>query len=109
MSFRGFLADLKKDGLLKEVHEPVSPRLEVTEYAWGKGPIFFDNVDGHKCCLNILGTRSLLARALGIESKDMVSSRRHWLRGSRSRGGLVALYGVRLESRSLKTAHSHLF
>ncbi|MEI8004544.1 MAG: UbiD family decarboxylase, partial [Methanothrix sp.] len=73
MSFRGFLANLQKDGLLKEVHEPVSPRLEVTEYAWGKGPIFFDNVDGHKCCLNILGTRSLLARALGIESKDMVS------------------------------------
>ena len=73
MSFRGFLANLQKDGLLKEVHEPVSPRLEVTEYAWGKGPILFNNVFGHKCCLNILGTRSLLARALGIESKDMVS------------------------------------
>jgi UbiD family decarboxylase len=73
MSFRGFLADLKKDGLLKEVPESVSPILEVTDRAWGKGPILFDNVDGHKCCLNILGTRPLLARALGISAQDMVS------------------------------------
>jgi UbiD family decarboxylase len=73
MSFRGFLADLKNDGLLKEVHESVSPLLEVTDRAWGKGPILFNNVDGHKCCLNILGTRSLLARALGISGKDMVT------------------------------------
>ena len=73
MSFRAFMADLQKDGLLKEVHEPVSPLLEVTDRAWGKGPILFDNVDGHKCCLNILGTRSLLARALGISAKDMVA------------------------------------
>jgi UbiD family decarboxylase len=73
MSFRGFLADLEKDGLLKDVHESVSAQLEVTDRAWGKGPILFNNVDGHKCCLNILGTRSLLARALGISGKDMVS------------------------------------
>lgn len=73
MSFRGFLGDLRKDGLLKEVHESVSPLLEVTDSAWGKGPILFNNVDGHKCCLNILGTRRLLARALGISAKDMVS------------------------------------
>lgn len=73
MSFRGFLANLQRDGLLKEVHEPVSPILEVTECAWGKGPILFDNVFGHKCCLNILGRRSLLARALGIAEKEMVS------------------------------------
>jgi len=73
MSFRGFLADLEKDGLLKEVHESVSPLLEVTDRAWGKGPILFDNVDGHKCCLNILGTRRLLARALWISAQDMVS------------------------------------
>ncbi len=73
MSFRGFLADLERDGLLKEVHETVSPRLEVTDRAWGKGPILFHNVDGHKCCLNILGSRPLLARALGISAGDMVS------------------------------------
>lgn len=73
MSFRGFLANLEKDGLLKEVHESVSPVLEVADRAWGKGPILFDNVDGHRCCLNILGTRTMLARALGIAAQDMVS------------------------------------
>jgi UbiD family decarboxylase len=71
-SFGDFLAGLKRDGLLKENHEMVSSRLEVTERAWGKGPILFDNVDGHKCALNILSTRQLLARALGVSAIDMV-------------------------------------
>jgi UbiD family decarboxylase len=70
--FRGFLADLERGGLLKEVHEPVSPHLEVTDRAWGKGPIRFGNVDGHQCALNILSTRSLLARAIGVAPGDMV-------------------------------------
>ncbi len=72
MSFRGFLEELDENGLMKRVHEPVSPILEVTDRAWGKGPISFDNVSGHRCCLNILGTRDLLARALGIPGRDMV-------------------------------------
>jgi UbiD family decarboxylase len=73
MSFRGFLDNLEKDGLLRVVHESVSPIHEVTDHAWGKGPILFNNVDGHKCCLNILGTRPLLGRALGIATQDMVA------------------------------------
>ncbi len=72
MSFRGFLEDLEKAGLMRNVHESVSPVHEVTERAWGKGPILFDNVSGQRCCLNILGTRDLLARALGTPGKDMV-------------------------------------
>ena len=72
MSFRGFLEDLDAAGLLNHVHESVSPVQEVTERSWGKGPILFDNVSGHKCCLNILGTRDLLARALGVAPQDMV-------------------------------------
>lgn len=72
MSFRGFLEDLDAAGLLNHVHESVSPVEEVTERSWGKGPILFDKVSGHRCCLNILGTRDLLARALGIASQDMV-------------------------------------
>lgn len=72
MSFRGFLEDLESAGLMKKVQEPVSPILEVTDRAWGAGPISFENVAGHRCCLNILGTRDLLARALGIPANDMV-------------------------------------
>lgn len=71
MSFRGFLEGLRKDGRLKEVHEPVSSLLDVTARAWGAGPILFHNVDGYKCCLNILSSRDLLARALGVPAGDM--------------------------------------
>jgi UbiD family decarboxylase len=72
MSFRSFLDELCKAKLMKVVHEPVSPFLGVTNLAWGAGPIFFDNVSGQRCCLNILGTRELLARALGIPAEEMV-------------------------------------
>lgn len=72
MSFRGFIDDLRKDRLLKEVQEPVSPVLDVTARAWGAGPILFHNVDGHKCILNILSSRDLLARALGVPAGDIV-------------------------------------
>ncbi|HPE52329.1 MAG TPA: UbiD family decarboxylase, partial [Methanothrix soehngenii] len=72
MSFRGFLDDLEGSGLMNHVRDPVSPFEEVTERSWGSGPILFDDVSGHKCCLNILGTRDLLARALGIPAEDMV-------------------------------------
>ena len=72
MSFRGYLEDLEKAGLINHVHESVSPVQEVTERSWGRGPILFHDVSGHQCCLNILGTRNLLARALGVAPQDMV-------------------------------------
>lgn len=81
MSFRSFLEDLDGAGLLKKVDGPVSPVREVTDRAWGKGPILFSrvegvhgvqNVQGSECCLNILSSRALLARALGIEPSQMV-------------------------------------
>ena len=72
MSFRGFLEELRGAGLIQDVHEPVSPVLEVANRSMSEGPIFFHNVDGHKCCLNILDNRALLARALGIQAKDLV-------------------------------------
>lgn len=72
MSFRGFIDGLRNDSLLKEVQEPVSPVLDVTAKAWGAGPILFQNVDGHECCLNILSSRAFLARALGVTAGDMV-------------------------------------
>ncbi len=71
--FRDFLAGLKRDSLLKEAVEKASPRLEVTEKAWGAGPILFHDIDGHKCALNILSNRHLLARALGVSAEGMVA------------------------------------
>lgn len=72
MSFRGFLDDLQNADLLEEVHEPVSPVFDVASQAWGKGPVLFHNVFGNKCCLNLLGTRDILARALGTQTESLV-------------------------------------
>ncbi|VVB72163.1 3-octaprenyl-4-hydroxybenzoate carboxy-lyase [uncultured archaeon] len=72
MSFRGFLEELHQAGLMNEVQTNVSPNLEIAERAWGSGPIFFNNADGNRCCLNLLGNRDLLARCLGVAGPDMV-------------------------------------
>jgi len=72
MSFRSFLDDLKKADMLKEVHKPASSILDVASQSWGKGPILFHNVNKHKCCLNMLDTRDLLARALGTQAKSLI-------------------------------------
>ncbi|MDF0591087.1 UbiD family decarboxylase [Candidatus Methanocrinis natronophilus] len=71
MSFRGFLHDLQESGLLLEVDRPVSPVLEASALSVGAGPILFNNVDGKKCCMNVLGTRDLLARALSTSKEEM--------------------------------------
>lgn len=71
MSFRGFLHELQEADLLEEVDRPVSPVLEASALSVGAGPILYNNVDGKKCCMNILGTRDLLARALSTSKEDM--------------------------------------
>lgn len=72
MSFRGFLDELRDAGLMKEIAEPVSSHLDVAARAWGEGPLYFKNVSGHECYMNILGTRELLARALKTPVEEMV-------------------------------------
>ncbi len=72
MSFRGFLHELQEAGLLEEEDRPISPVLEAAALSVGVGPILFNNVDGKKCCMNILGTRELLARALSTTREEMV-------------------------------------
>ncbi len=65
MSFRGFLEKLKVEGKLKEVKNPLSPVYEVSSSA-GKEPTLFTNVNHVKVAMNLLGSRELLAEALGI-------------------------------------------
>ncbi|MDM7935137.1 MAG: UbiD family decarboxylase [Methanothrix sp.] len=72
MGLREFLDGLRSDHLLEEIDEPVSPFLEVAGRAWGRGPLLFHNVQGSRCCLNILSTRDLLARALGVPAGELL-------------------------------------
>ena len=72
MSLRGFIDKLREASILRESHGPTSPVLEVAKQSMDDNPIFFYDVDGKKCCLNILSNRNLLALALGINSKKTV-------------------------------------
>jgi len=72
MSFRGFLDELWDAGLIEEIDRPISPVLEAAAISWHAGPLFFHHLDGHRCAMNVLGSRDLLARALRMEKSDMV-------------------------------------
>ena len=71
MSFRGFLEKLKSEGKLKEVKRSLSPVYEVSSSA-GKEPTLFTNVNHGKVAMNLLGSRELLAEALGIAPEEII-------------------------------------
>ncbi len=73
MSLRGFLDRLREQGKLREVNEPLSPVYEVSA-AVGKEPTIFTNVNGWKVVMNILGSRQLLADALGVEPDKIIQT-----------------------------------
>lgn len=72
MSFRGFLEQLKTEGKLKEVKKSLSPVYEVSATV-GKEPALFTNVNGSKVVMNLLGSRELLAEALGVPQDRIIS------------------------------------
>ncbi len=71
MSFRGFLEQLKHEGKLKEIKKPLLPVYEVSASV-GKEPTIFTNVNRRKVAMNILGSRELLAEALGIAPDGII-------------------------------------
>jgi UbiD family decarboxylase len=71
MSLRGFLEQLKAQGKLKEVAKRLSPVFEVSASV-GKEPTLFTNVNGSKVVMNILGSRDLLAEALGVSPEKII-------------------------------------
>ena len=71
MSFRGFLEKLRSEGKLKVVNQPLSPVYEVSASV-GKEPTLFTNVNGGKVVMNILGSRELLAEALGVAQTSII-------------------------------------
>ena len=72
-TFSTFIKTLREDGELFEITTPTSPRYELTHLSnEHKGAILFHNVNGWKVAVNSLGTRELLAKALGIQKEEMV-------------------------------------
>jgi len=73
MSFRDFIDELRKNGRLTEVENPVSKNYEAPVMAHEtKGPIFFRNVDGSKAVMNLLGTREELGAMLGVPKEEII-------------------------------------
>jgi UbiD family decarboxylase len=85
MSFRGFLERLKSCGKLRIVKKSLSPVYEVSASA-GKEPTLFTNVNNASVMMNMLGSRELLAEALGIAPPEII----HYL-SSRSPEGEVKI------------------
>ena len=71
MSFREFLDKLKADGKLREVKTPVSPLYGITA-SQIKEPVLFTDVNGSKVAMNILGSREMLAKALGVPQDGII-------------------------------------
>jgi len=65
MSLRKFLEQLRAEGKLREVKKPLSPVYEVSAAA-GSEPMLFTDVNGSRVVMNILSSKELLAKALGI-------------------------------------------
>ncbi len=70
-SFRGFLERLERDGELRRVDGPVSPRFEISALlaAGGAGPALrFDEVEGSSMAVvgGALGSRARIAAGLGV-------------------------------------------
>ena len=73
MSFRAFIDQLKENGKLVEVPQPVSPRFEASRIAKKtKAPVLFHDISGSKVIMNLLGSRDELASMLGVPKEEII-------------------------------------
>jgi len=75
-SFRDFISEIDREGMLRKVKRPVSPGLElasVLSYS-GKSPVLFESVAGSqwRAVGNVFPTRELVARYLGTDKKGIL-------------------------------------
>ncbi|VVB51459.1 3-octaprenyl-4-hydroxybenzoate carboxy-lyase [uncultured archaeon] len=71
MTFRGFIEQLRSEGKLTEIKKPLSPVYEVSATA-GKEPALYTNVNGSRLVMNLLSSRELLAKALGVKPDKII-------------------------------------
>jgi UbiD family decarboxylase len=73
MSFRRFIDQLKTDGNLIEIQEPVSPEYDAARIAGNEKPHLFHSINGCRVAANLLSSRVALCTALGINREDMAA------------------------------------
>ncbi|HWQ45011.1 MAG TPA: UbiD family decarboxylase [Methanosarcina barkeri] len=73
MSFRDFIDQLKENGKLVEIPQPVSPIFEASRIAkTTKAPVLFHDISGSKVVMNLLGSREELASMLGVSKEEII-------------------------------------
>lgn len=73
MSFRDFIDQLKENGKLVEIPQPVSPIFEASRIAkTTKAPVLFHDISGSKVIMNLLGSREELASMLGVPKEEII-------------------------------------
>ncbi|WP_292388314.1 UbiD family decarboxylase [Methanosarcina sp. UBA5] len=73
MSFRAFIDQLRENGKLVEISQPVSPKFEASRIAkTAKAPVFFHDISGSKVIMNLLGSRDELASMLGVPKEEII-------------------------------------
>ena len=73
MSFRDFIDQLKENGKLVEIPQPVSPIFEASRIAkTTKAPVLFHDISGSKVIMNLLGSREELASMLGVPKDEII-------------------------------------
>ncbi len=72
MSYRDFIDQLKENGKLVEVQQPVSPKFEASRIAKKtKAPVLFHDISGSKVIMNLLGSRDE-ASMLGVPKEEII-------------------------------------
>ncbi|HDM36289.1 MAG TPA: UbiD family decarboxylase [Candidatus Syntrophoarchaeum butanivorans] len=68
MGLREFMNELKERGDLVEIDDPVSSDLDACRIAREiERPILFKNLSGMRACINLISSREILSRVLGVE------------------------------------------
>jgi len=70
---RDFIAMMREQGRVEEIERPCSTVYEAPRMASRTDKIlFFQDLDGHRAVMNLLGDRKSLAAALGVGERDLV-------------------------------------
>lgn len=69
---RQFIQYLMDSGQLETITKAVSPILEAPRLASGRGPVLFNNINGCRAVVNLIGSRALLARALDVDEPELI-------------------------------------
>lgn len=73
MTYRDFIDQLRENGKLVEVPQPVSPRFEASRIAKKtKAPVLFHDISGSKVIMNLLGSRDELSSMLGVPKEEII-------------------------------------